>query len=230
MMTVLLESAGARGPRRTPWAAASLTAHAALMASAIVLTTQASGRAVETEGPVEPPIFVPMPEPVAERSASSQPSLPRIPAAAPNVPISMPSIPTFDPSVPFSPAPLSEQEIFGRTPPIGAPPSSGGPVGDGIHTPAMVERVASPLAGNGQPSYPRALQRLGLEGEVVVRFVVDSAGRVEPGSIMIVQTTHPSFGDAVREWLPRTRYAPAEIGSRRVRQLVQQTVGFALRR
>ncbi len=112
---------------------------------------------------------------------------------------------------------------------VDAVPSAGAPSG-GIHTPETVERIASALPGNGQPRYPATLQRINLEGEVLVRFVVDTTGRVEVGSITIVQATHPLFADAVRDWLPQTRYAPAEIGRKRVRQLVQQTVGFALKR
>lgn len=228
MMTVLLESAVVRGPRRTPWAAASFTVHAALIATAIVLTTQTTRGAAPADEPAESPIFIPMPQQPAERS-----QLPGQPQASifdppPRVPIDVPSIPTFDPSVPFSAASVSEHEIFRRPPAVDAAPA--GPAGDGIHTRAMVDRVASALSGNGQPRYPSALQRIHLEGEVLVQFVVDAAGRVERGSITIMQATHPLFADAVRDWLPNTRYAPAEIGGTRVRQLVQQTIGFALTR
>lgn len=229
MMTVLLESAVARGPRRTPWAAASITAHTALIAVAIALTTQATGEAVDRE-PIERPIFIPMPQQPAEpiSATGQQPRTPVDPP--PSVPITLPSIPTFDPSVPFAPAQLPVQEIFSRPAPLDAVPGSAGPVADGIHTSATVERIASSLAGNGHPVYPRTLQRANVEGEVLVQFVVDAAGRVERGSITIMQATHPLFADAVRDWLPSTRYAPAEIGGTRVRQLVQQTIGFALTR
>lgn len=229
MMRVLLESAAARGPRRTPWAAASFTVHAAIIVAAILLTMQTTGTAIATDEPAESPIFIPMPQQPAEpRQASVQRHASSF-DTPPSVPIEVPSIPTIDPSVPFSPAPLSESEIFGRRPVVDAAPSAGAPNG-GIHTQEAVERIASALAGNGQPRYPATLQRVNLEGEVLVRFVVDTTGRVEVGSITIVQATHPLFADAVRDWLPQTRYAPAEIGRKRVRQLVQQTVGFALRR
>jgi TonB family protein len=230
MMTVLLESSGARGPRRTPWAAASLTLHAALIAAAIVLTTQATGAAIETDKPTDLPIFIPMPQEPAERTRPSGQPVTSTFDPPPTVPITVPSIPTFDASVPFSPAPVGENEIFGRSVPGDVAPRGGETVGNGIHSPATVDRIASALPGNGQPRYPSTLQRIQLEGEVLVRFVVDSAGRVEQGSVTVVEATHPLFADAVRDWLPRTRYAPAEIGATPVRQLVQQTIGFTLKR
>lgn len=227
MMTMLLESAAARGPRRTPWAAVSFAAHAAVIATAIALTTQVTGDPVRPAEPTEQPIYIPVPQEPPDRAPAPRPPGMTLIAAPLRAPINVPSTPTFDPAVPFAPAPLAESEIFGRPGPIDAPPR--GPFGDVIHTTATVERIASPLAGNGHPEYPRTLQRSNVEGEVLAQFVVDSAGRVEPGSITIVRATHPLFADAVRHWLPRTRYAPAEIAARRVRQLVQQEIGFALR-
>jgi hypothetical protein len=69
-----------------------------------------------------------------------------------------------------------------------------------------------------------------VEGDVVARFVVDTLGRVEPGSIAILAATHALFAAEVRAWLSRTRYRPAEYEGRVVRQLVEQRIGFALRR
>ena len=69
-----------------------------------------------------------------------------------------------------------------------------------------------------------------VEGEVLARFVVDTAGGVEAKSIEILQASHGLFGDAVTEWLRQTRYAPALVSGRPVRQLVQQSIGFTLRR
>lgn len=229
MMTVLLESAAARRPRRTRWAAASFTAHATLIAAAVALTTQATGDAREPEEPSEPPVFIiPMPQQPAPERVSGQ-SQARTFDPPPNVQVDVPSIPTFDASVPFSPTPVSAREIFDRPASRETIPPGPGAGGNGVHTRETVDHIASPLAGNEQPRYPSTLQRIGLEGEVLVQFVVDSTGRVERESIRIVQATHSLFGDAVRDWLPRTRYAPAEINGTRVRQLVQQAIGFALK-
>ena len=77
-------------------------------------------------------------------------------------------------------------------------------------------------------------RRTDLEGkpelEARAEFVVDTSGRVEPGSIRVLRTSHPLFAQAVERVLPLARFVPAEAGSRRVRQLVQQPFAFAMQR
>lgn len=63
-----------------------------------------------------------------------------------------------------------------------------------------------------------------------MRFVVDSAGHIETPTIEIAQARHALFGASVRQWLPRTRYSPALVNGRAVRQLVQQRIEFTLTR
>jgi TonB family protein len=84
------------------------------------------------------------------------------------------------------------------------------------------------MSGNGQPEYPAMLRQVAAEGDVHVRFVVDTAGRVEPTSIEILRASHPLFGAAVQRWLSRNRYVPAEVSGSRVRQLVEQRIAFTL--
>jgi protein TonB len=224
MMTVLLESAGARGPKRAGWTIASISMHVALIAGAIILTTQAPAIVDE---PVTIIPIVPYVPPQPREPALTHPGQAPLPGAPsiPSLPIPLPIVPTFDSGQPFTPS-VGTGDIFAR--PV-MPITSRGPVATGgVHTSAGVERIASLLPGNGSPVYPRALRTAGVEGSVVVTFVVDTAGRAEPSSITIVSATHTLFADAVRQWLARTRYAPAEIGGKRVRQLVQQEVGFRL--
>lgn len=93
----------------------------------------------------------------------------------------------------------------------------------------QVEQPVTPL-DNLAPTYPRRLQEEGVGGRVVAQFVVDTTGRAEVGSLKAIEFTHREFVDAVREALPRMRYAPAQIGDRRVRQLVQQAFDFKMGR
>jgi TonB family protein len=74
--------------------------------------------------------------------------------------------------------------------------------------------------------YPPALYASGTRGEVLAELIVDAQGRVEDGSVGIVSSTHPAFGDAVRVALSRATYRPAEKGGGPVRQLVHQPVDF----
>jgi hypothetical protein len=51
---------------------------------------------------------------------------------------------------------------------------------------------------------------------------------VEPGSISVVDSPNKLFSDAVRASLLNSRYRPAEVGGRSVRQLVEQAFTFRL--
>src|SRR5215213_1297759 len=89
-----------------------------------------------------------------------------------------------------------------------------------------VERAAAALPGNTGPQYPAALRSAGLEGQVVVQFIVSTEGRAEPGSIRVVSATNALFSAAVERALPRMRFAPALIGRKAVPQFVQQLFVF----
>jgi protein TonB len=78
------------------------------------------------------------------------------------------------------------------------------------------------------PRYPEALKSVGVEGVVAMRFIVGADGRVEPGSISVIDSPHKLFSDAVRTALLNTRYRPAEAGGHSVRQLVEQSFSFRL--
>ena len=67
-----------------------------------------------------------------------------------------------------------------------------------------------------------------IEGDVLATFVVDTTGRADPASFKVLRATHQLFERAVRDALPRMRFVPAEVGGRKVRQLVQQPFSFAI--
>jgi TonB family protein len=229
MLHVLLESGGRRVERRPGWTVASTIAHAALITGAIALTMRAPAAARTDSGPLVPPIYVPTPP--ADPATNREPDRGRPvvgPIEGPDIPpISLPSVPTFDPGRPWS---RGLTGILDGKPALTAPDFGPGTATGSVHTPESVDRVVMPLPGNPRPDYPPTLRAAGLEGEVLVTFVVDSTGRVEPGSITVRRESHAQFAESVRRWLPRTRYQPAELRGRPVRQLVQQQVGFSLAR
>ncbi|MEO7647032.1 MAG: hypothetical protein ABIV11_02180 [Gemmatimonadaceae bacterium] len=65
--------------------------------------------------------------------------------------------------------------------------------------PTPVKKAATP------PRTPEAPR-------VVVQSVVSANGRVEPGSIKMLESTNSAFAAAVREVLPSHRFSPAKIG------------------
>jgi TonB family protein len=204
------------------WTFGSIATHTILVGVAIALTQKAQDLASEPH--VEPLFYVPVavqPRPVSPENFVP-PSLSDIPSPV----IALPNLPQL-PSATFDPKALgitrSEVGNAALTTPTPTAPTNG------IYTQQFVDRTVVPRADNSSPAYPRQMRMANVEGEVLVRFVVDTSGRVEPGSIAILSASHLIFGDAVREWLRRTRYEPAQLRSQRVRQLVQQQIEFTLR-
>jgi protein TonB len=102
------------------------------------------------------------------------------------------------------------------------------PVTDQTYFEFQVEKQVSQIPGSMNLRYPDMLRSANVEGEVLVQFVVDTTGRVERGSIKILKSSHELFTNAVNSALPGARYYPAEIGGRKVKQLVQQPFNFTL--
>ncbi|MGI8617656.1 MAG: energy transducer TonB [Gemmatimonadaceae bacterium] len=185
------------------------------------------------------------PEPVRKAAPPKAPEMPRVEAPAPpkgfqvvQAPVNIPiSIPKID----LSAAVTNESDFSGRGVAGGSSKGVEGGTGDANSkgtTPGglssqpyfefQVEKEASPSGGNPQPEYPSSMRESGMTGRVVVQFVVSANGRVEPGSIKILESTNSAFAAAVREVLPRHRFSPAKIGGTAVRQIVQQPFVFRL--
>jgi protein TonB len=92
----------------------------------------------------------------------------------------------------------------------------------------QVEKPVTALPGSANPRYPDILRQAGVEGEVLAQFVVDTLGRAETKTFKVLKSSHDLFGTAVRNALPGMRFIPAEVGGRKVRQLVQQPFSFAI--
>jgi len=106
---------------------------------------------------------------------------------------------------------------------------AGAPLPGTAFTSNQVERVAQLVAGTGTPQYPETLRSAGLEGDVVVEFVIDTTGRADLRTIRIVSSTHQRFTESAMKALSKARFLPAELGGRRVPQLVRMPFGFKLK-
>jgi protein TonB len=104
------------------------------------------------------------------------------------------------------------------------------PVADQTYFEFQVEKQVAQIPGSINLRYPDMLRSANVEGEVLAQFVVDTTGRVEPNSIKILKSSHDLFTNAVQQALRSARYYPAEIGGRKVKQLVQQPFNFTLTR
>jgi protein TonB len=92
----------------------------------------------------------------------------------------------------------------------------------------QVEFPASIADHSPVPRFPSALRGVGIEGFARFRFVVDTAGRVELGSIEAISASHEAFAYAVRTTLPRMRFRPGRVDGRAVRQRVELPFAFRI--
>src|SRR6476661_325270 len=92
----------------------------------------------------------------------------------------------------------------------------------------QVEKQVQTAAGSPQPRYPDMLKSANIEGEVLAQFVVDTTGRADMSTFKVLKSSHELFTQAVKNVLPNMRFYPAEIGGRKVKQMVQQPFTFAL--
>jgi protein TonB len=79
------------------------------------------------------------------------------------------------------------------------------------------------------PVYPELLRQAGIQGRVVLEAIVDSGGRVVPGSIAVVSATNPAFVAPARQALLATLFRPALVGGRMVAVHVRIPYDFTIR-
>jgi protein TonB len=231
-----LPESNATRQRRTGGFVVSTAVHAVVIALAVRAT-------MLTAAP--PPKVTPLEDVIYTKpTQETPPASPRAPAPRTASENPTPTIPTL-PDVPSPdisdvvPHTLPDVDAvsrhvagdFGKPTRVSGPESSGGPpnvAGDAPLPEWVVDKVVVALPGTGTPRYPDMLRQAGVEGDVHAQFVVDTLGRVEPGSVRVLDATHDQFAAAVRTALARARFKPAEAGGHRVRQLAEQTFTFRL--
>jgi protein TonB len=207
---------------------ASVTGHSALVAAALYATAQTHVTARPNDDAVHVAFFTPAPPVTTANPAPTTPST-TIDGRRPIfVDVKIPDISI----VPIAAGPMvASSGDFVRVPTeaaggVGTPlPSAGA-----TFRADQVEKQVAVLPGGSPPRYPEALRMAGVEGQVVAVFVVDDQGRVEVGSISFLRSDNEEFEREVRATLRDMRFAPAEVGGRKVRQLVQMPFVFKLSR
>jgi protein TonB len=92
----------------------------------------------------------------------------------------------------------------------------------------QVEKQAAPMPGNAPARYPDALRAAAVEGQVDAQFVVDTTGRVVMSTFKVLKSSDVLFTNSVKSALADMKFYPAEVGSRKVRQLMQMPFVFSL--
>jgi len=229
MLDRLLESKQER-ERSSGGAIVSITAHTAMIAAAVYAT--AHGRLQPTR-PLDEvrPIYFPRIShaPLPTRTTTQKPR--SIDSQRPIY---------VDPSVEIKLPPVDVTDVLSRTSDFGpsrlglgestsSSDSASGMSGEPFSA-EQVEKQVAVAPGNAPPHYPEALRQAGVEGRVMAEFVVNELGRTEEASIRFVRSDNQLFEDAVRSALRRMRFVPAEVGGKKVRQLVEMPFVFTLAR
>jgi protein TonB len=99
-------------------------------------------------------------------------------------------------------------------------------------TPAIETMLDDPPEVLSTPAvrYPALLRDAGIEGSVVLEFVVDTTGRVEPATIRIISSTQTLFEAPAREAIMQSRYRAGRWRGSPVRALALERVAFTIAR
>ena len=234
MLETLLESRSKRG-RSVGGAITSITAHIVLIGAALYATAQARVKPTITPEVVRPFFFPPSrssvpasPTLTAQRAVDGR----RLTFVEPRV--DMIKIPTVDIADVVSTSVISNPADFSSSALTRPGTNTGGDglagTGDTPFRADQVEKQVSVVAGSAPPRYPEILRNSGVEGQVTAVFVVDEQGRAEESSLRFLRSDNRLFEDAVRLAIRRMRFVPAQVGGRKVRQLVQMPFVFTLAR
>lgn len=79
-----------------------------------------------------------------------------------------------------------------------------------------------------QRLYPSTLRDAGISGQTMLKFVIDTSGRVEDGSVEVVNTSHEGFAGASVQAADKFKFRPAKIGGRPVRVSITMPITWTL--
>ena len=236
MFNTLIESKPNR-PKSLGQSIVSIVLHVALIAG-IVAVTASAGQKEDDSVKAEDLKFVEAPKNEPPPPEAEKPPPPPEMVAAPPPPkgfqvLTAPiDIPDKIPEVDLSKAVTDEADFSGTGAAGGTSKGVVGgvpqPVSDQPYFEFQVEKQALAREGNIPPRYPEILRSANVSGEVLAQFVVDTSGRAEMKTFKSLKSDHDLFTSAVRTALPQMRFYPAEVGGRKVKQLVQQAFKFAV--
>lgn len=235
MLRVLLESR-ARRQRRFGGMALSISAHLAIIGSVTATTVHATRTSRDPIVSVRlAPPARPAPPTRAEpqrRTTGHAPSRGQQTIAVDQIHIST-DIGTTLPSI----------DLVPRAMPDFAATATGTTTGGGAGARSIVDgegtsdgtdwrgsELLMRIVASATPRYPELLRQAGLDGRVLVRFVVDSTGKVDMNSVQVLESTHDLFTRAARAALGGFRFKPAEVRGHRVRAMAEMPFEFRIRK
>ena len=223
MFDTLIASGQFGSPRRfLPGGGVALIAHVAVVSAAVWATL----RPASPVGATAPPIVLPwLPWPEDPETAHRPAGPPETIAAPPGLPVEVPRV------APIGLPPIVAGTSFDAMSWLHAVAGSStlGIDSSGAWSPARVEEPPALLSAP-PPEYPEPLRRAGIAGRVVVETVIDTLGRAEPRSLVVVESPNPGFATPARDYVLRALFRPARVHGRAVRVLVRVPIEFRLAR
>jgi len=234
MLRVLLESR-ARRPRRIGGMALSIAAHLAIIGAVTATTVHATRPSRDPVVAVRlaPPAHPAPPTSVRHQSRTSA-------HAARGTPSIVVEQIHISPDVPTT---LPVTDLLPRITPEYGTARPGAPAGGVTGARSIVEGEGAAddtdwrgndllmrIVASGTPRYPESLRQAGLDGRVVIRFVVDTMGGVDLNSVQVLESTHDLFTRSVRDVLGNFRFKPAEARGHRVRAMAEMPFEFRIRK
>src|SRR5438132_941314 len=86
--------------------------------------------------------------------------------------------------------------------------------GSEVYAEALVEERPELLSAP-PPIYPQLLRQAGIQGRVMLHAIVDTTGRVEPGSVRIIKSPSPAFDQPTTDWVLLSLFRPSRPHGRR---------------
>jgi periplasmic protein TonB len=233
MLRVLLESK-ARRQRRIGGMALSIAVHLAIIGT-VTATTVHARRPVRdpiVDVHLAPPAPRPVPTSPAARTTTAHPATHGSAIVVDQIRITT-EIPTSLPPIDYTPRPTPDYLTTAVGMPTGA---STGPrsIVDGEdasdNTDWRGNDLLMRIVTSAPPRYPESLRQAGIDGRVLVRFIVDTLGKIDLSSVQIVESTHDLFTRSVRDVLGNFRFRPAEAKGHRVRAMAEMPFEFQMRK
>ena len=220
--------------KSVPATVMSLTLHGGLLVAAVVATAGAAEVIQESQRD-SMLVFLTLEKKLEQKTAPPPESAPivQIVSLEPppqgfqviTAPIDLPTdIPPIDFSEQFDPRDFSGIGVEGGV-------FDGVKGGTGLVDASRLFRVSTvderPERLSGPPlRYPVLLQKAGISGFVLIEFVIDASGRVEPSSIRIVRSSNPGFEGPARDAIRGSLFRPGRMVGMAVRVMVRQQIEF----
>jgi protein TonB len=236
----VLPASAAHAGLRPSWLTASVLTHSALIAAAVAGTRAALGAAPAPVPESAIMLFVPKPAPPPPPVVRDEPVklvLTEPPAKGFQTVALLTEIPDVIPPIDLKERPLDPRDFTGRGAEGGLASGIEGATAkvdvfdtgaDAIYEATLADTRFSPavLISEPAPRYPPQLQAAGITGRVLLEFVIDTTGHVEPASIRKIESTHDAFDASARATVTAAIFRPARMSARPVRQLTRQSIRF----